>query len=264
MNKYCMFTSYQLRQDWNQELPYYWCDNSPFKSHLFNAMSITFPDGEKFYVQSVKAFKDQITDPALLEEIDTFSKQEYFHSYAHKQYNNWLDRQGLPAEELRQDVVKIIDWANSKLTAETRLAVTVCQEHVTVILAVNGLTHRSFYRRMHPHFEHVWRWHNIEEVEHKSTSMLVWQAIGGKPNKLHRIMILATIVFWYTVLKFAVKMLHQDKQLWSWRTVKDAWDLLFSKNGMLNFGRDRYFDFFKTDYTPLDHDDTKLLNYKKT
>jgi predicted metal-dependent hydrolase len=259
-----MFTSYQLRQDWTQELPKYWCDNSPFKSYLFNAMSLTFPEGERFYVQSVKAYKDQITDPALIEEIDEFGKQEYFHSYAHKQYNDWVNSTGLPAERLSKDVTKIINWANTKLTPETRLAVTVCQEHVTVILAVNGLTNRSFYRRMHPHFEHIWRWHNIEEIEHKSTSMKVWQAIDGDPKKLHRVMILATIVFWYTVLKFTVKMLHHDKQLWKWQTFKDAWKILCAKNGMFSFGRDRYLAFFKKDYTPDAEDDSLLLNYRKS
>ena len=37
-----------------------WFDEHPFKTAFYNAMSITFPAGEKFFIDSVRAYADQI------------------------------------------------------------------------------------------------------------------------------------------------------------------------------------------------------------
>ena len=37
-----------------------WFDNHPFKTAWFNAMSITFPLGEKFFIDSVRHYAGQI------------------------------------------------------------------------------------------------------------------------------------------------------------------------------------------------------------
>lgn len=259
-----MFTTQPLRQTWDQDLPKYWLDDSPFKSHIMNAMGATFPTGEKFFIDSVKPYKDRITDTVLLEEIKEFTKQEIWHSYAHQQYNDWMKAQGLPVDKIVNDNNQWIDWAKKKHSTRVQLAITVCLEHITAIMAANGLRNRSFYRLMHPHFEEIWRWHNVEEVEHKAVTMDVWNSINGKPKTLHLVMIFATIIFWYTTIKYTVILLHADKQLWKWRNLLDAWDILFSKNGMIRSGFKDWLDFFKKDYHPNDHDDTKLLrNYRK-
>ena len=56
-----------------------WFDNHPFKTAWFNAMSITFPLGEKFFIDSVRHFAGQIEDPKLTEDIRGFCGQEGFH-----------------------------------------------------------------------------------------------------------------------------------------------------------------------------------------
>ncbi len=69
-----------------------WFDNHPFKTAWFNAMSITFPLGEKFFIDSVRHFSDQIDDPKLNEEIRGFCGQEGFHRREHQRYNETLCR----------------------------------------------------------------------------------------------------------------------------------------------------------------------------
>lgn len=255
-----MFTSYQLKLDWTQDLPKYWCDKSPFKTHFFNALSITFPDGEKFYVNSVRHYKDSITDEQLKDEVKEFIKQENWHSHIHQQYNNWTESLGLPVNKLRQEVIDLISYTDN-LSPKTRLAITVCQEHITVILASAGLRNRTLYRTMHPHFENVWRWHNIEEIEHKSVSMDVW--LDQYNTSMNSIMILSTIVFWYKIFSLTVQLLHADKQLWKWRTFKDSYNMLFAKTGLFRLGYKRWLEFFKKDFHPDNHNDTILLNYRK-
>ena len=67
-----------------------WYDNHPFKTAWYNSMSITFPLGEKFFIDSVRAFSDQVTDPKLQEEIRGFCGQEGFHRREHDRYNRTL------------------------------------------------------------------------------------------------------------------------------------------------------------------------------
>ena len=60
-----------------------WFGNHPFKTAWFNAMSITFPLGEKFFIDSVRHFQDQIDDPKLAAEIRGFCGQEGYHRREH-------------------------------------------------------------------------------------------------------------------------------------------------------------------------------------
>jgi predicted metal-dependent hydrolase len=259
-----MFTVQPLQQDWSQPLPKYWLDSSPFKSHLMNGMGITFPIGEKFFIDSIRPYKDTITDSVLQKEIKEFIKQENWHSYAHEQYNKWLAEQSLPVDKIYTDYLALNNWVQKHCSNRIQLAITICFEHITAIMARNALRNRSFYRLMDPHFEEIWRWHNVEEVEHKAVTMDVWKIVDDNQNTLRWIMICATIVFWYKALKYTIILLHADKQLWRWRNIADAWDILFAKNGIIRAGVKEWSDFFRKNFHPNDHDDTKLLkNYRK-
>jgi predicted metal-dependent hydrolase len=75
-----------------------------------NAMAVTFPTGEKFFIDAVKLYKDRITDTQLLDEVKEFTKQEVWHSYAHQQYNDWMQAQNLPVERIIKDNDKIFEF----------------------------------------------------------------------------------------------------------------------------------------------------------
>ena len=49
-----------------------WLDNDPFKTAFFNSMSMSFPVGEKSFIDSVRAYSDKIQDPKLLKEMSGF------------------------------------------------------------------------------------------------------------------------------------------------------------------------------------------------
>jgi len=53
---------------------------------IYNALSATFPRGEAFFVESVRAFRDG-AGPKLAEEIKAFTTQEVIHSFAHLAFN---------------------------------------------------------------------------------------------------------------------------------------------------------------------------------
>jgi len=259
-----MFQSYQLKQDWSQDLPRYWCDNNPFRTHFLNAMSAIFPEGEKYFIDSTRPFRDSVTSSELTSQLNEFIKQENWHGYAHKKYNEWLEQQGLPAKQAAQEHLNRMNWLQKKFSPETNLAITVGLEHITALTGGYNLRKRTFMKRMHPHFEHIWRWHSVEEVEHKSVCFDLWRSINGKETTRQWFMVFATILYWWSVGKATIQFLHADRQLFKWSTVKDAWQFLFAKNGMIRENTNRYFDYYKKDFHPNDHDDSLLLNYRKT
>ena len=69
-----------------------WCGGSAFRTAWFNALSMLFPLGEKFFIDSVRAFRDQIDDPVLVEQITAFQGQEAVHRRQHQRYNEILCR----------------------------------------------------------------------------------------------------------------------------------------------------------------------------
>ena len=64
------FKTFNLKLDWDQELPLYWFDNSPFKTHFMNSLSTRFFHGEKFFIDTFNKFKNDINDPQLKEQVE--------------------------------------------------------------------------------------------------------------------------------------------------------------------------------------------------
>jgi predicted metal-dependent hydrolase len=253
-----MFKEQPLKQDWSQDLPKYYFDNSPCKTHFLNALSITFPHGERFFIDSVKNYQDRIVDAKQQQAISVFVKQENWHRYAHQQYNLWLTNQGLPAEYLEELALKKIQYIKTKISPRGQLASTVSLEHITAIFAEHLLTHPELLNNMHPHFRQLWTWHAIEEIEHKNVAMDTINAVGG--GKLRFSMILTTVNFAWDITRNTMVLLQADNQLWKWRTVKDAGSLLFNlKNGFVTKLFGPWLGFMRKDFHPSQHDNTALL-----
>jgi len=260
-----MFQAQLLKQDWGKELPRYWNDNSPFKTHFLNALSITLPDCEKFFIETVRHYSKDITDPAQLHEIGEFVKQESHHRHAHKQYNDWLQSQGLPVDRLQASTNAMWDMVRKQIDKRSWLALTICVEHITVVYASVFLSHPEILNNMHPQFEQIWRWHAFEEVEHKSVAMNVWnKTIKNNSYKNVAMMLVLPTYMWY-VGKNTLVFLHVDKQLWKWNTWKDMVSFLFNrKTGLITKSLVPWLEFLKKDFHPNDQNhDHILLEFKK-
>jgi len=249
-----------LKLNWNQELPKYYFDNSPFKTHLFNAISIMFRHGEPFFIDSVKNYQNIISDSKQLEDIDNFIKQESGHSVTHKNYDAWLISQGLPVEYLENIHLNNLKRVKKLLGTKGCLITTAVFEHVTAIAAEYILLNPELMEKMHPYFREIWIHHSIEEIEHKSVAMDILNIIGV--NKFRRI---ASSLFWgilfiTAVLRSTIVLLYADKQLWKWRTIKDAASLLFNyRNGIITSLFLPWIRCLKMNFHPNDHDTTLLL-----
>ena len=150
----------------------HWLNNDPIATAFFNALSITFPRGEAFFIDSVRAFRDGVPEK-LAGEIAAFIKQEVVHSREHLAFNRQVTDQGYDVSRLDADVTMVLNLAYSR-PAIVRLTATMALEHFTAILAHQLLRDLRYLDGAEPELAALWRWHAIEEIEHKGVAHDTW------------------------------------------------------------------------------------------
>ena len=69
-------------------------------SHVVSILSAMFPEGEDFFVRSVRYYADQITDPELKAAVAGFTGQETMHGREHRALNERLQELGYPTRRV--------------------------------------------------------------------------------------------------------------------------------------------------------------------
>ncbi len=238
-----------------------WFDNHPFKTAWFNAMSITFPLGEKFFIDSVRHFSDRIDDPKLNDDIRGFCGQEGFHRREHQRYNEALCRQrGYDLEVMEGRLENNIRRAYRFMSPLQRLAATAAMEHITAIMAESALSaDHPMLDRADGAMQDLWRWHAAEEMEHKAVAFDVYRAVGGSEKMRRNAMRQATFFLMMDVLMGLVHMLRKDGKLWNLRLWRDGWTFLFARGGILRRIWPAYKEFYREGFHPWDRDTRSLL-----
>jgi uncharacterized protein len=236
------------------DIPKYWFGGDPFKTRLFDALSVIFPPGEKFFMTTVRDFKDRITDPELLAEIKAFNRQEAQHTLVHAQYNELLRKQGMPVDEL----IKYLDdlmfkHYRGKYSREYTLAITAALEHFTAIGAHPMFDKRDILKDAHPNVRAMYIWHAIEEVEHKGVAydvMIDYAKVGY--FKRIAALIHATFMFPFVIDKFQTAMLKADGfSFWERCKMKaKGYYWLLKPTGLVGPIYAHYFPYYLPSYHP--------------
>ncbi len=189
-----------------------WHPDGPHVAHFFNAMSIFFPEGEKLFIEAVRHYRDRIDDPKLAADVQAFVGQEAMHSREHRRYNAALAEAGLPVERLEGWLKGFLDRVKTRTGPLEQLAVTIALEHFTAILAGQVLAEDGVAEM--GEMGEVWRWHAIEETEHKGVAYDVFEQVSGGsvPSYLLRtsVMLSTSVIFWFLVFRFQWVLLKTD------------------------------------------------------
>ena len=237
-----------------------WHDGSAFKTAYFNAMSMLFPLGEKFFIDSVRFFRNEIDDARLLEEITAFQGQEATHRLQHQRYNEMLcERRGYDLDQFERPLRNRMAWAYRELSARRRLAGTVASEHLTAIMANDMLNHKDALAGADSQVAALWLWHGIEETEHKAVAFDVFIAVGGTLRERRQALLMNTYFFFRDTFRNLCIMLGDDGKLWSLREWLAGLQYLFMKPGILRRVFSAYLRFYRKDFHPWQHDNRELI-----
>jgi len=229
---------------------------------IYNALSATFPVGEAFFVESVRAFREG-APPKLAEEIQGFTTQEAIHSREHDAFNKRAARSGYDLSKLEQQV----EWRLSITRAKppiVGLAATMALEHFTAILAHQLLANPRHLAGAEQETADLWRWHAVEEIEHKGVAYDAWLHATrdwpkGKRWKVKaKVMLLVTRNFVIDRTAGALELMRQDgvTGIRAWTTL--LW-CLWVRPGMFRKIAGAWFKFFLPGFHPWDEDDRHLL-----
>jgi predicted metal-dependent hydrolase len=160
------------------DIPRYWFDNDPFKSRFFDAMSLLFPEGEKFFISCVRDYRDRIDDPKLQAEVKDFIYQEGQHGMVHTQFNDRLKAQGIAVDYiLEQQRQVMFNVFRKYLPKSFTLGQTAAAEHMTALMA-HGFFSTEMFERADPRIRAMYAWHAVEEIEHKAVAFDVFQKVA--------------------------------------------------------------------------------------
>ncbi len=189
-----------------------WHGGSAFRTAWFNAMSLLFPLGEKFFIDSVCHFQDEIADPRLQDEIAAFRAQEATHRVQHQKYNELLcELRDYDLPRFEKDERERMAWAYRELSARRRLAGTVANEHLTAIMANDMLMNQDILTGADPQVANLWEWHGVEETEHKAVAFDVFVAVGGTVSERRQALLLEHI---FLFQRYAAQRLHHVAERW--------------------------------------------------
>lgn len=159
-------------------LPRFWHPAGAMATYFFNALSLIFPPGERYFITSVRAFRKSVSDLKLAGEVKGFMAQESRHDRAHTAYNEQLDALGYDASGYEAKFEKQLQWARRARSPIHQLAQTVACEHFTAAVAEVALE-RGWFDGLAPEVAEIWHWHAIEEAEHKAVCFDLYDAVGG-------------------------------------------------------------------------------------
>ena len=229
---------------------------------IYNALSTTFPAGEAFFVESVRAFREG-APPKLAEEIKGFTTQEAIHSREHDAFNKRAVGSGYDLSKLETQVEKRLAMTRSKPPIVS-LAATMALEHFTAILAHQLLANRAHLEGAEKETADLWRWHAVEEIEHKGVAYDTWLHATrdwprGKRWKVKaKVMLYVTRNFVVDRTAGSLELMRQDgvTGLKAWSRL--LW-YLWVRPGMFRKIGGAWLKFFLPGFHPWNEDDRHLL-----
>src|SRR5215213_6403992 len=204
-----------------------WHGGSVEATAIYNALSSTFPAGEAFFVESVRAFRED-APPKLAAEIKAFTTQEAIHSREHDAFNRRASDAGYDLSELEERVAYRLSVTKTKPPIVS-LTATMALEHFTAILAHQLLANPRHLDGADHETAELWRWHACEEIEHKGVAYDTWLWATREWPRFKRWKVKAKVMLYVTRnflvdrTQGALELMRQDGV-----TGLRAWSMLLS------------------------------------
>ncbi len=229
-----------------------WNGGDVFSSALFNALSMSFPVGEQFFMDALRTGLTALPAPEQASwraHIQGFVGQEATHRRLHDLYNQHLAALGYDnhwANRLKHRFGRM----DALQDPRHKVAVTVATEHLTTILATWLLQHPQVLAQAPHRMRQMWLWHASEEIEHRCTAFDLYLALQGNLLWRKRWMRVVSAYFLFDLIRQTGQHLWRDGQLFKASTWRSAKHWLLGEQGLLRFGARHWRDFFHPDFHP--------------
>lgn len=241
----------RLLIDLETPVPRHWCGGDAFLTALFNALSMSFPVGEQFFIDAVRQGAQLLPAAQRADwdgALNGFIGQEATHRHIHGLFNARIAQHGLvnhwaPRAQARMQTLVGSDPRHA-------LAATAAYEHFTALLAEWLLAHPEVLAGTEPRLRTMWLWHSAEEAEHKSSAFDLYLAVGGDLRWRRRWMWRVTLLFFSDALRQTLNNLHHDGTLWRRETWRSAARFLLSRKGLLRPNARAWRAYFRPDFHP--------------
>jgi predicted metal-dependent hydrolase len=259
----------RLQVDLKQGVDRHW-NGDALMTAFFNALSMSFPVGEQFFIDSVKLGVNALphaTDHAVVKEnARKFVGQEATHRHLHDIFNHYLLKQGMQ-NHWEKRILKRMDYLRRRLKKSKQpylheLAITAAYEHLTAVLGAKLLERmdqkEDWLLRAMPQMKLLWRWHASEEIEHRSIAFDLYKTLGG--NHQYRVRWFYTILFHtcFDVIHQTFSNLWNDGSLSKPSTWWSAFKFFLGRHGFFHEVTCECFSYLRKDFNPSTHGNTGL------
>jgi hypothetical protein len=221
----------------NDGQPIDWGKPDSFVTAIMGALSMSFPVGEDFFIESIKRSHASLSDDLKEKwksEVNRFYREEENHSRAHVIHNekncaefgfvnNWSV------------------WASKRLAKMDNRdvrhysAAVAATEHLTTVLGAWLLINKHILENAPKETKNLWLWHANEELGHREIAIDMYRDLGGSDKwrvKWMRIIYTVTIIDCFRQTMHNVWCMGGFFKLSTW---VNAYKLMFSKNGVMRW-----------------------------
>jgi predicted metal-dependent hydrolase len=243
-----------------ERLPRHYAAGDLVTSHVVSVLSALFPEGEDFFVRTVRNYSEKITDPELKSQVAGFIGQEVTHGREHRHFNERLAALGYPTRLTDRRTRRVLRFGERVLPKSTQLAITAALEHYTATLAEVLLTDARAQAMLDvEEVRSMLEWHALEENEHKSVAFDVYQTVCGDYLRRIWVMRFITVGFLFATITGTLLSLAMDRAAYNpFRLLPSLWRL--RRSPFLQPAVIRHIKAYnRPGFHPDDHDTSALI-----
>ncbi len=191
-----------------------WAPHLPEFAAAANAVSLGMPYAEPLFIKAVRSTFDRLT-PEQREAAETYIRQETGHHTQHKHFNDLVSARYPGTVRLQRWMGRCADWVWGR---SRRFCVAYAAGGETISYGVARWTEAhvaELMDRADPVAATLFLWHLAEEIEHKSSTYDVFDAVdGSKPMYAFAMTVGFLNITIFTILGTFVQLWH-DRRLWN-------------------------------------------------
>lgn len=178
-------TDLQIRKipfAFDESVPFQWHPTNPDFAFLTNAIGVLAIAFERYIVTVMKQAKRVIDDPEVAAEADAFMQQEAIHARAHRLHVEALIKRYPGLRAALDEAIARFDALVDVHPLEFHLGYIASLEATFTPFFKMLIDHRdTLFTPGDPRVASLFMWHFVEEIEHRSSALIVFNAVVRDP-----------------------------------------------------------------------------------